>query len=132
MQTFLSFQQLGPLEQKILEDVWARGNATVPELHKASDRYAYTTIMTTLDRLSRKGLLKKGMEGRKFRYWPVFTKDELQKFSAVQVLREVFTRENSSYHSLLSHVVETVGDEDPKLLDELQALIEQKRRARTA
>jgi predicted transcriptional regulator len=132
VELYPSFNELGPLEQKILEAVWARGNATVPELHAASSEYAYTTIMTTLDRLSKKGLLTKELEGRKFRYSPAFSRNELQRVTAGQVLRGLLDRANASHEVLLSHFVDVVGDIDPGLLDELLVTIEEKRKKRVA
>jgi len=47
-----SLTQLGPLEQRLLGEVWARNNATVRELIEHGQlEIAYTTVMTTLDRL---------------------------------------------------------------------------------
>jgi predicted transcriptional regulator len=55
----ITFQgQLGPLERKLLEEVWSRQSVTVRELVAGGKiRLAYTTVMTTLDRLYKKGLL---------------------------------------------------------------------------
>jgi predicted transcriptional regulator len=59
-----SFQQLGPLEQRLLEEIWKLESATVRELLEASDlAVAYTTVMTTLDRLYKKRLLTREAEG---------------------------------------------------------------------
>src|SRR3954467_4117703 len=64
-------RQLGPLEQELLRVLWTRGDATVRELIEVSAvDGAYTTIMTTLDRLYKKGLLERSPEGRAFRYRP--------------------------------------------------------------
>jgi predicted transcriptional regulator len=71
---------LGPLEQQLLKRIWARGNATVRELVDVGDLdIAYTTVMTTLDRLYKKKLLDRAAEGRAFRYSPRVTKEELQR-----------------------------------------------------
>jgi predicted transcriptional regulator len=123
-----SFQQLGPLEQKLLEQVWARGTATVRELLDSSDlSVAYTTVMTTLDRLYKKRLLTREAEGRAFRYAPRFTQEELQRAAAGQAIRELL--DTSSSHALpLSYLVEVVTEHDTKLLEELQQLVEAKRR----
>lgn len=123
-----SFQQLGPLEQRLLEQIWARGTATVRELLEASDlEIAYTTVMTTLDRLYKKRLLTREAEGRAFRYSPCFTQEELQRAAAGQAIRELL--DASSPNSLpLSYLVEAVTAHDAHLLEELQELVERKRR----
>jgi predicted transcriptional regulator len=132
MRPFISFQHLGPLEQQVLDEVWTRGNATARELMTASDRHAYTTLLTTLERLCRKGLLTRAVEGRRHRYWPMFTQAELNRVVAGQVIRDVLASVGSSYTPVLSQFVEMVADFDPKLLDELKRSIDEQRRRRAA
>jgi predicted transcriptional regulator len=46
---------LGPLELEVMELVWQQGEASVRAIHLAfSERLAYTTLMTTLDRIAQK------------------------------------------------------------------------------
>jgi predicted transcriptional regulator len=72
--------QLGPLEQQLLSALWMRGSATVREILDAGEiKLAYTTVMTTLDRLYKKQLLNRTAEGRAFRYSPRYTQAELEK-----------------------------------------------------
>jgi predicted transcriptional regulator len=120
--------QLGPLEQRMLEALWTRGSATVREL--VEDGYqdlAYTTLMTTLDRLFKKGLLIRSEEGRAFRYSPRFSRQELQQEAAGHALRQLLDASPAS--SLpLSFLVEILGERDIQLLDDLRKLVERKRR----
>lgn len=120
--------RLGPLEQQLLEALWRRNSATVRELLDSGDmKLAYTTVMTTLDRLYKKGLLDRVPEGRAFRYSPRHTKEELERATASQAIRELL--ESGRTASLpLSYLVEAVSEHDVRLLDELQRLLEQKRR----
>jgi predicted transcriptional regulator len=120
--------QLGPLEQRLLETLWARGTATVRELVEDSHEVlAYTTLMTTLDRLFKKNLLTRVAEGRAFRYAPRFTREELRREVAGHVFRELL---DASPESLpLSYLVEILTERDAQLLDDLQKLVETKRRA---
>jgi predicted transcriptional regulator len=121
--------QLGPLEQRLLETLWARGTATVRELVEDSrEVLAYTTLMTTLDRLFKKNLLTRVAEGRAFRYAPRFTREELHREVAGNVFRELLDASPES--SLpLSYLVEILTERDAQLLDDLQKLVETKRRA---
>jgi len=49
---------LGPLERRVIEVLWSRQDAAcVRDLHSDFPEIAYTTLMTTLDRLHRKGVL---------------------------------------------------------------------------
>jgi predicted transcriptional regulator len=119
--------QLGPLERQLLEALWARGSATVRELLEDEKlTQAYTTVMTTLDRLYKKQLLDRVAEGRAFRYSPRQTPEELRRVVAVEGIRQLLGSGVTS--SLpLSYLVEAVGTHDAQLLDELQLLVERKR-----
>jgi predicted transcriptional regulator len=123
-----STPQLGPFEQQLLREVWSRGDATVRELIEHSNLHqAYTTVMTTMDRLYKKGLLDRVAEGRAFRYTPRLTFDELQRGAAIDGIRQLLGSGDTS--SLpLSYLVEALSAHDAQLLDELQILIERKRR----
>ncbi len=120
--------QLGPLERRLLETVWERGSATVRELMECGDtNLAYTTLMTTLDRLYKKNLLSRQAEGRAFRYTPRLTRAELHREAAGEAFREMLDASPAS--SLpLSYLVEIVSEHDAQLLDDLSRLVESKRR----
>lgn len=123
-----STPQLGPFEQQVLQDLWARGSATVREmLADGKMRQAYTTVMTTLDRLYKKGLLDRAAEGRAFRYTPRLTSEELQRGAALDGIRQLLESGDTSALPL-SYLVEALSAHDAQLLDELQVLIERKRR----
>ncbi len=123
------FAQLGPLEQRLLDEVWARGTATVRELLENADlNIAYTTVMTTLDRLYKKQFLSREPEGRAFRYAPRVTREELQRAAAGQAIQQLLSSGSTSSMPL-SYLVEAVTEHDIELLDELQKLVESKRRA---
>lgn len=120
--------QLGPLEQRLLEALWTRGNATVRELiDNGYNDLAYTTVMTTLDRLFKKGLLAREAEGKAFRYVPRFTREELQREAAGRALRQ-WLDEGEAATLPLSFLVEILGERDAQLLDDLRELVEAKRR----
>jgi predicted transcriptional regulator len=123
-----STPQLGPFEQQLLREVWSRGNATVRELIEHSNLHqAYTTVMTTMDRLFKKGLLDRVAEGRAFRYTPRLTSEELQRGAAIDGIRQLLGSGDTS--SLpLSYLVEALSAHDAQLLDELQILVDRKRR----
>src|SRR5271167_805624 len=123
-----SSRQLGPLEQRMLDGLWGRGSATVRELVEGGCRdLAYTTVMTTLDRLFKKGLLTRSEEGRAFRYTPRFSSEELHREAAGHAFRQLLDASPAS--SLpLSFLVEILGERDAQLLDDLRKLVERKRR----
>jgi len=120
--------QLGPLERQMLETLWERGSATVRELvDDGETKLAYTTIMTTLDRLYKKQLLDRFAEGRAFRYSPRQTQEELQRAVAGETIRKFLDSEKTATLPL-SYLVEAIGEHDSHLLDQLQELLDQKRR----
>jgi predicted transcriptional regulator len=123
-----SSRQLGPLEQRMLDGLWARGSATVRELlEDGCQDLAYTTVMTTLDRLFKKGLLTRSEEGRAFRYAPRYSREELHREEAGHAFRQLLDASPAS--SLpLSFLVELLGERDARLLDDLRKLVERKRR----
>ena len=120
--------ELGPLEERLLGVLWQNGSATVRELKDESCRdLAYTTVMTTLDRLFKKNLLSRQSEGRAFRYTPKFSREEIHREAAGQAFRQLL--ESSPASSLpLSYLVEIVTERDVQLLDQLGQVVEDKRR----
>jgi predicted transcriptional regulator len=123
-----SSSQLGPLEERLLQALWERGTATVRELvDESCSNLAYTTVMTTLDRLFKKNLLARAAEGRAFRYTPRFTREELHREVAGEAFRQLL--DASPVASLpLSYLVEILSKRDAQLLDDLRQLVEAKRR----
>jgi predicted transcriptional regulator len=117
---------LGPLEKQVHHAVWSCGNATVREV--IQDRtiwQRYSTILTTMDRLFRKGVLSRVQEGKAFRYSARYSPEELERLAAVTGIRHLMKSEHASLH--LSYFVEAVGEHDEKLLDALQGLVERQR-----
>jgi predicted transcriptional regulator len=119
---------LGPFEQRLLQELWSRGSATVRELLADGQiRQAYTTVMTTVDRLYKKGMLDRTAEGRAFRYTPRQTPGEMQRVAAFEGIQQLLGS-GAATALPLSYLVEAVSAHDAQLLDELQLLVETKRR----
>ena len=118
---------LGPLESSLLELLWAQERAvTVRHIRSAFPALAYTTLMTTLDRLYRKGLLVRHKDGRAFAYAPRCTRDALLGELAAGHVTELLGRSGQSA-VVLSTLVRAVGRADATLLDELDALVQAER-----
>ena len=119
--------ELGPLELKVLEVLWERKRAaTVRGVHPSFPQLAYTTLMTTLDRLYRKGVLRRFRLGRAFVYVPRCSRDELfGQMVSGRVAELLATCGDSTV--LLSTLVEAVGNADAELLDELEELVRAER-----
>ena len=123
-----AFAQLGPLEQRLMQEIWTRGHATVRELLRSGNLgIAYTTVMTTLDRLYKKQLLTRVTEGRAFRYSPKVSQEEMHRAAAGDAIRQLLQSSDAATLPL-SYLVEAVSEHDAELLDELQRMVEMKRR----
>ena len=118
----------GPLEIRVLEALWAReAPACVRDLQPDFAGVAYTTLMTTLDRLFRKGMLLRSKGGRAFYYTPKATYDEMVSDFAGFTLKTLLPGNASAMRPILSMFVDTVGQQDEAMLDELEALVRERR-----
>ena len=119
---------LGPLERKVLDATWRLGRANVRGVvDKLEGVFAYTTIMTTLDRLYKKGYLDREMQGRAFLYSPRVTQEEMQIGILGDVIAGLLDGATRSVEPVLASIVDSVGDTDRKLLDELERLVKEKK-----
>lgn len=118
----------GPLELRVLQALWKHAApATVRDLHGDFPAIAYTTLMTTLDRLHRKGVLDRQKSGRAFAYWPRCSRDELRSELAHATLAGLLQWGDSTLRPIISMFVDAVSARDAALLDELEALVREKR-----
>jgi predicted transcriptional regulator len=120
--------QLGPLEVDVMETMWQFGASNVRDVVGRLERkLAYTTIMTTLDRLFKKGLLDREMTDRAFVYLPKITREDWDRRRAGEMMAGFLTGPEESRQLLLSCLVDAVGTHDAMLLDELEKKIQRKR-----
>ena len=118
---------LGHLEARVLERLWDQGIAvSVRHLRDAFPELAYTTVMTTLDRLYRKGLLVRRRRGRAFVYEPRCSRDELLNEMMSGHVTHLLAASGAS-SALLSTLVRAVSSTDAAFLDELDALVRAER-----
>ena len=118
----------GPLEIRVLEALWSRATpACVRDLQPQFPGVAYTTLMTTLDRLFRKGTLARQKSGRAFFYHPKASQQELASELAGSTIATLLPGDAASVRPILSMFVDTVGDRDHALLDELVELVRARR-----
>src|SRR5262249_45504281 len=120
--------QLGNLESELMERVWHRGELSVRDLYEElKSRLAYTTVMTTMDRLYKKGMLKRRKVGKAFFYEAALSEQEYQEQLAHHLFGMVLHNGNDS-GAVLSNFVDAVSDTDEKLLEHLDQLVKAKRR----
>jgi predicted transcriptional regulator len=119
---------LGPLERQTLEEVWRHGETSVRDIFVSFEkRIAYTTLMTTLDRLFKKRLLSRRKDGRAFLYTAVVTSEELEQSIAEDVISGLLGQSSAGVEPILACIVDTISENDRELLNELDRLIQQKR-----
>lgn len=120
--------RLGPLEWRVLEALWERTTiASVRDLQPDFPDIAYTTLMTTLDRLHRKGVLRREKSGRAFLYAPRLTRAQFDSARATAAVRTALEGDGESVGLLLSFLVQAVSERDHELLDDLEALVRARR-----
>jgi len=120
---------LGPLEIQVMEVIWSCGESNVREVvEKLDSRLAYTTVMTTLDRLFKKGLLDRYKSERAFVYSARLSSHEWERQRAGDLVAGFLAGPQPSRELLLSSLVDAVGHHDAMLLDALEEKIRNKRR----
>ena len=107
-----------------MEQLWRGGEATVRsvmnELNSDAPRdRAYTTYMTTMARLHKKGLLQRRREGKTDLYAPVHSRDQYMAMRARAEVNEVISRYGDA---ALSHFAEQMAELDPDRRRALQRL----------
>lgn len=115
----------GELEAAVMQVLWDRGEpATVRDVLaalSASRTLAYTTVMTVMDNLHRKGQLGREMSGRAWLYRPVRSRSE----HAAALLQDVLA-ESADRQEVLMHFV---ADMDPDAVAQLRSVVETARRS---
>src|SRR5437879_1914871 len=123
--------ELGFLERETMELVWKLGESSVSQVHEQmAGRLAYTTVMTTLDRLFKKGLLERRKQGRAFFYTARLSKAEFKGGLVKRALRFLLEENKHEPVPLMANLVETFREHDNRLLDELEKMIQQSKRKR--
>jgi predicted transcriptional regulator len=122
-------KSLGTLERDVMAICWQRANISVREVCTQLDGpVAYTTVMTTMDRLFKKGLLSREKSGRAFVYSPTATHEEIRGAVASELVNSLLRRDGSEPLPILSTLVDAVTERDRSLLDDLERLVKEKRR----
>lgn len=120
---------LGKLEQQVLNEAWRRGELSVREVYVSfEEKIAYTTLMTTLDRLFKKKLLERRKDGRAFLYSPAVSRQEFEHGIREDVIDGLLGHGAEGVEPVLACIVDTVSERDRELLDELDRLIKEKKR----
>lgn len=120
---------LGELEEAVMDVLWGSiAPLNVREVQARLDReLAYTTVMTTLDRLFRKGLLEREKEGQAFLYHPALSRGDLRRRMMAGLLEDWLPETGGEALAAFVDLATVVDDSN---LDRLAALIETRKRER--
>jgi predicted transcriptional regulator len=119
---------LGRREREALSVLRDLGSATVQQVvDRLNASLAYTTVMTTLDRLFRKGLLVREKQNRAFLYSPTLSARDFEGQRAANIIRRFFSESDVQPEVLVSCLVDAVHLYDTELLDRLESSIQEAR-----
>ena len=108
----------GPLEVQVLEALWERAlPSSVHDILAYIPGCAYTTVMTTMDRLFQKGVLSRDKRGRRFYYDTIRTRDEQIASIAESWFATMLPSDSKLAGPVLSRFVDAVSKHDDHLLD---------------
>ena len=118
---------LGDLQAEVMEIVWELGEATVTQVHERVCRkrkVTYTTILTAMQKLDKKGWLRHRSEGRAYVYQPRQSREEAHSGVLSKLIKEAFRADPLR---LMSHLLEEHPMTDEELAD-LKQLIDNRRK----
>jgi predicted transcriptional regulator len=119
--------RLGDLQLQIMKTLWARGEASVAEVHAdlgREERYAYTTVATMLRKMEGRGLVTHRTDGRTFIYAPAVAEAQVSRGMADHVLDRLF---EGRVADMVSHLL-TSREVSPEELNQIEKLIAAHRR----
>ena len=117
---------LDPLESDVMDIIWDRGEVTVREVYaelKATRSIAYTTVMTTMGRLTDKGLLKRLEDQPAHRYSPLVTREQYARSTVKSVMDWLV---NQFRDPAVAYFIDRVEEEDERVIESLREAIEQR------
>ncbi len=97
---------LPALEMEVMKALWMLGTGTVSQVQERMRRdkpLAYTTVMTMLDRLTKKGVVTRAKSGRSYCYTPLLHKDDALRLALDRLVHDFF---GDSSQRLLEHLID--------------------------
>jgi BlaI family transcriptional regulator, penicillinase repressor len=116
--------ELHALESEVMEEIWARDGCTVRDVHEALNardptQRAYTTILTVMQRLHAKGLLRRAAQGRGHVYRPALTREEYAQERAEAQVEDLVSRYGDV---ALAHFARHMSGLDAKRREQIRRL----------
>jgi predicted transcriptional regulator len=127
---------LGPLETTIINIMWESKKPLavreVYEILKKNKKIAYTTVMSTMDRLHTKNLLDRQLQKRKggiyYAYWPKFEKQNFEKSAVREVISSLLQNFGKTVTSSLIEEMETNDQELMALKEQIEEALRAKKK----
>jgi BlaI family transcriptional regulator, penicillinase repressor len=124
-----SLDDLGNLQRDVIEQVWELGEATVHQVRKQlslKKNLAYTTVLTTMQKLEKAGWLRHRSDGKTYIYTPTRTREEAGEKSLQKFMDRMF---DGNTLLMFQHLIRQNDLSDAELT-ELRKLIDEKRQER--
>jgi predicted transcriptional regulator len=118
---------LGPLESEIMDVVWDLSEVTVRDVHRVlrkKRQIAYTTVMTTLGRLTDKGLLNRVEDQPAHRYFPAVSREEYARSTVKSVVDWLVSHFPDP---AVAYFIDRVEEKDEEVIEHLRRAIDQRR-----
>lgn len=119
---------LGELEKAVLQFFWSHQSADAKQVHayfEARRGGSLNTIQSTLDRLFKKGLLKREKRSHAYVYYQAMTKDAFIGALVADVTKDFFRPTENVLRAAFTSMSSGLSDDE---LSELEAMIEKQRR----
>jgi len=123
----ISIDDLGELQRAVMETLWECGEASVHQVRdhlKTKKKLAYTTILTTLQKLEKAGWLDHRAEGKSYVYFPTRSREQAGAGSVKRFLKRVF---DGDAVAMFQHLIRE-GELSEDELREVRKMIEDKRK----
>ena len=98
-------EPLGELQLKVMNVIWDKGRATVGDVHEeisATRKIAYTTVLTTMQALERRGVVTHDTVGKAYRYSPAVSRERYTDASVDRLVGDLF---DGRQERLLCHLL---------------------------
>lgn len=116
---------LGELELTVMEALWTTGPAPgrlIYEQVRKNKKVAYTTVLTVLDRLAKKGLVRKNQQSNPALFSPSISKQEFQARTSRQLMELALTLSPELAISNFFDLYSTLRPDKPPDKDEIEKL----------
>lgn len=122
-----SLKVLGALEREVMELIWSQKGTTVREIWQAIKKrrtIAYTTVMTIMDRLFEKKILKRKKQGKTYLYLANSSKTDFLRKTSQKIIADLI---NDYGEVAIAQFANAIDQVDPKKLKLLKEKIKAKK-----